>query len=74
MTRELVFNLISKNRKNLIKIGKAIRFDFEGLLGYYIVFDKMPVEKALMKITEDILEEYKDKIDIWVSIKEDLEY
>ena len=74
MTRELVFNLIAKNKNNLIKIGKAIRTDFEGVLGYYVTFERLPIEKALFKVTGDILESYKDKEDIWISIQEDLEY
>lgn len=74
MTRELIFNLIANNRSNLIKIGKAVKVDFEGVLGSYIVFDKMSVEKALFKVSGDILEEYKDKLDVWVSIQEGLNY
>lgn len=74
MTRELIFNLIANDRSNLIKIGKAVKVDFEGVLGSYIVFDKMSVEKALFKVSGDILEEYKDKLDVWISIQEDLNY
>lgn len=74
MTKELVFNLIAKNKENLIRISKAVRVDFEAVLGYYIVFDKMPIEKALMKVSDDIVEEYKDKIEVWVSIQESLVY
>ena len=74
MTRELVFNLIAKNKNNLIKIGKAIRTDFEGVLGYYVTFEGLPIGKALLKVAEDIVEAYEGKEDIWVSIQEDLEY
>ena len=74
MTRELIFNLIANNRSNLIKISKAVKVDFEGILGSYMVFDKMNVEKALFKVTGDILDEYKDKLDVWVDIQEDLDY
>lgn len=74
MTRELIFNLIANDRSNLIKIGKAVKVDFEGVLGSYIVFDKMSVAKALFKVSGDILEEYKDKLDVWISIQEDLNY
>jgi len=74
MTKELVFNLIAKNKENLIKIGKAVRVDFEGVLGCYIVFDKMPIGKALLKVSDDIVEEYKDKIEVWVSIQDSLVY
>ena len=74
MTKELVFNLIAKDKENLIKIGKAVRVDFEGILGSYIVFERMSVKDALLKVTNDIVEEYKDKIEVWVSIQESLNY
>lgn len=74
MTRELIFNLIANDRNNLIKIGKAIRVDFEGILGSYIAFDKMSIEKALFKVSGDILEEYKGRLDVWISIQEELNY
>lgn len=74
MTRELIFNLIANDKSNLIKIGKAVKVDFEGVLGSYIIFDKMSVEKALFKVSGDILEEYKDELDVWISIQEDLNY
>lgn len=74
MTREIVFNLIANNKNNLIKIGKAIRTDFEGILEYYYVFEKLPLEKALFKVTGDIIEAYENKLDIWESIEKDLEY
>lgn len=74
MTKELVFNLITKDKQNLIKIGKAVRVDFEGILGSYIVFERMSVKNALLKVTNDIVEEYKDKIEVWVSIQESLNY
>lgn len=74
MTREVVFNLISKNKENLIKMAKAVRVDFEAILGYYIVFEKMPSNKALLKISDDIVEEYKDKMDIWDNIQKELIY
>lgn len=74
MTKELVFNLIAKDKQNLIKIGKAVRVDFEGILGSYIVFERMSAKDALLKVTNDIVEEYKDKIDVWVSIQESLNY
>jgi hypothetical protein len=74
MTREIVFNLIANNKNNLIKIGKAIRTDFEGVLGYYRIFEKLSLEKALLKVTEDIVEAYENKLDIWEDIQKDLEY
>lgn len=74
MTREIVFNLIANNKNNLIKIGKAIRTDFEGILGYYRIFEKLSLEKALLKVTEDIVEAYENKLDIWEDIQKDLEY
>lgn len=74
MTRELIFNLIANDRNNLIKIGKAVKVDFEGVLGSYILFNKISVEKALFKVSGDILEEYKDKLDIWINIQEELNY
>ncbi|MBY6842899.1 hypothetical protein [Clostridium botulinum] len=74
MTKELVFNLISKDKENLIKIGKAVRVDFEGVLGYYIVFDKMPINKALLKVSDDIVKEYKNKMEVWIAIQEELNY
>ncbi|HCL4480110.1 TPA: hypothetical protein N2D99_002178 [Clostridium botulinum] len=74
MTKELVFNLISKDKENLIKIGKAVRVDFEGVLGYYIVFDKMPISKALLKVSDDIVKEYKNKMEVWIAIQEELNY
>lgn len=74
MTRELVFNLISRNRDNLVKIGMAVHVDFEGMFASYVFFDKLNPKKALFKVTEDILEVYKDKIDIWIKIQEELVY
>ncbi|MCR1176431.1 hypothetical protein NE167_04770 [Clostridium botulinum] len=74
MTKELVFNLISKDKENLIKIGKAVRVDFEGVLGYYIVFDKMSINKALLKVSDDIVKEYKNKMEVWIAIQEELNY
>lgn len=74
MTRESIFNLIANDRSNLMKIGKAVKVGFEGVLGSYIVFDKMSVEKALFKVSGDILEEYKGKLNVWVSIQEELNY
>ena len=72
MDREIVFKLISKDKSNLIKIAKAVRVDFEGILGSYIVFDKLPVREALLKVSCDIVEEFKGKEELWNKIIEDL--
>lgn len=74
MTKELVFNLIAKNKENLVTISKAVRVDFESILGYYIIFDKMPIKDALMNVSKDIIEEYKDKKEIWDNIQASLVY
>jgi len=72
MDREIVFKLISKDKSNLIKIAKAVRVDFEGVLGSYIVFDKLPIREALLKVSDDIVEEFKEKDELWNEIIKDL--
>lgn len=42
-------------------MAKAVRTGFDGVLGYYIVFNKMPIKDALLKVSEDIVEAFKDK-------------
>lgn len=73
MDKKVVFNLISKSRENLIKISKAIRVDFEGVLKAYIIFENMDVKSALWRVSEDIVEEYADKLDIWDNVSKILE-
>jgi len=72
MDREIVFKLISKDKSNLIKIAKAVRVDFEGVLGSYIVFDKLPIREALLKVSDDMVEEFKGKDELWNEIIKDL--
>ncbi|OSA95691.1 UNVERIFIED_ORG: hypothetical protein B2H93_04535 [Clostridium botulinum] len=67
-----VYDLIAPSKANLIEIAKAIRTDFEGVLGYYQVFEKMPIEQALMRVSKDIVETYKDKEDLWNEVKQRL--
>ncbi|WP_346961332.1 hypothetical protein [Clostridium sp.] len=67
-----VFELISKDKLNLIKIAKSVKVDFEGVLGFYIVFDRLPIKEALLKISDDIVEEFKDKEELWNEIIKDL--
>lgn len=67
-----VYELIAPSKDNLIKIAKAIRTDFEAILGYYIVFEKLSVEQALLKVSKDIVEAYKDKEELWEQVKQEL--
>ncbi|MBN1077728.1 hypothetical protein [Clostridium botulinum] len=67
-----VYDLIAPSKANLIEIAKAVRTDFEGVLGYYQVFEKMPIEQALMRISKYIVEAYKDKEDLWNEVKQRL--
>lgn len=67
-----VYNLIAPSRANLITIAKAVRTDFEGVLGYYQVFEGMPIKEALMRVSEDIAAAYKDKEDLWNEVKQNL--
>jgi len=72
MDREIVFKLISKDKSNLIKIAKAVKVDFESVLGSYIVFDKLPIREALLKVSDDMVEEFKGKDELWNEIIKDL--
>lgn len=67
-----VYDLIAPSKANLIEIAKAVRVDFEGILGYYQVFEKMPTEQALKKVSKDIVEAYKDKENLWNEVKQRL--
>lgn len=67
-----VYDLIEPSKSNLIEIAKAVRTDFEGILGYYQVFEKMPIEQALRKVSKDIVETYKDKEELWNEVKQRL--
>lgn len=60
-----VYDLITPSKSNLIEIAKAVRTDFEGILGYYQVFEQMTVEESLKAVSKDIVEVYKDKEDLW---------
>ncbi|MER2060518.1 MAG: hypothetical protein ABTA16_16980 [Niallia sp.] len=51
----------------------AVRVDFEGILGWYIVFDKLSISDALLKVSDDIVEEFKNKEDLWNEIINDLQ-
>ena len=73
MNVDEVYELIAPSKDNLIKIAKAIRTDFEAILGYYIVFEKLSVEQALLKVSKDIVEAYKDKEELWEQVKQDLQ-
>lgn len=72
MNVDEVYELIAPSKDNLIKIAKAIRTDFEAILGYYIVFEKLSVEQALLKVSKDIVEAYKDKEELWEQVKQEL--
>ena len=72
MNVDEVYELIAPCKDNLIKIAKAIRTDFEAILGYYIVFEKLSVEQALLKVSKDIVEAYKDKGELWEQVKQEL--
>lgn len=72
MSIDEVYELIAPSRDNLIKIAKAVRTDFEAILGYYIVFEKLSVKQALLKVSKDIVEVYKDKEELWEQIKQEL--
>lgn len=72
MNVDEVYKLIAPSKDNLIKIAKAIRTDFEAILGYYIVFEKLSVEQALLKVSKDIVEAYKDKEELWEQVKQEL--
>lgn len=67
-----VYGLIAPSKANLIEIAKAVRTDFEGILGYYQVFEKMPIEQALKRVSQDIVETYKDKEELWNEVKQRL--
>lgn len=67
-----VYDLIAPSNANLIEIAKAVRTDFEGILGYYQVFEKMSIEQALMRVSKDIVETYKNKEDLWNEVKQRL--
>ena len=73
MTVEEVYNLIAPSKNNLIKIAKAVRTDFEAVLGYYMMFERLPLKKALMKVSNDIVDAYKDKEDLWIEVQQELE-
>lgn len=68
-----VCDLIAPSRDNLIKIAKAVRVDFEGILGYYITFEKLSVKQALLKVSKYIVETYKDKEELWEQVKQELD-
>lgn len=72
MNVDEVYELIAPSKDNLIKIAKAIRTDFEAILGYYIVFEKLSVKQALLKVSKDIVENYKDKEELWEQVKQEL--
>ena len=72
MNVDEVYELIAPSKDNLIKIAKAIRTDFEAILRYYIVFEKLSVEQALLKVSKDIVEAYKDKEELWEQVKQEL--
>lgn len=67
-----VYDLIAPSKANLIEIAKAVRTDFEGILGYYQLFEKMPIEQALKRVSKDIVETYKDKEGLWNEVKQRL--
>ena len=69
---KIIFELIAKDKSNLIKIAKSVRVDFEGILGYYTVFEKLSIREALLKVSDDIVEEFRDKEDLWNEIINDL--
>lgn len=71
MNVDEVYELIAPSRDNLIKIAKAVRTDFEGILGYYITFEKLSVKQALLKVSKDIVETYKDKEELWEQVKQE---
>lgn len=73
MTVEEVYDLIAPSKNNLIKIAKAVRTDFEAVLGYYMMFERLPLKKALMKVSNDIVDAYKDKEDLWIEVQQELE-
>ena len=73
MTVEEVYDLIAPSKNNLIKIAKAVRTDFEAILGYYMIFERLPLKKALMKVSNDIVDAYKDKEDLWIEVQQELE-
>ncbi len=73
INKNTVFELISKDKSNLIKIAKSVRIDFEGVLGFYVVFNKLPIQDALLKVSDDIVEEFKDKEELWNKIIKDLQ-
>ena len=68
-----VYDLIAPSRDNLIKIAKAVRTDFDSMLGYYITFERLSIRQALIKVSGDIVETYKDKEDLWNEVKKQLE-
>ncbi len=45
-----VYDLIAPSRDNLIKIAKAVRTDFDSMLGYYITFERLSIRQALIKV------------------------
>ena len=72
MNVDEVYELIAPSKDNLIKIAKAVRIDFESILEYYVVFEKLSIEQALLKISKDIVETYKDKEELWKQVKQEL--
>ena len=68
-----VYDLIAPSRDNLIKIAKAVRTDFDSMLGYYITFERLSIRQAFIKVSGDIVETYKDKEDLWNEVKKQLE-
>lgn len=73
MTVEEVYDLIAPSKNNLIKIAKAVITDFEAVLGYYMMFERLPLKKALMKVSNNIVDAYKDKEDLWIEVQQELE-
>lgn len=72
LTKENVYNYLIADDKNIVTIGKAVRVDFEGACGAYRIFYKLSESGALETVANDIVREYKDKLDIWKSIQSEL--
>lgn len=69
MNYQEVYKIIAPSHENLIKIAKAVRRDFKAEMGYYQIFERKSVKESLILISKDIVEEYKDKEDLWNKLK-----